>query len=204
MSPADYSSLGPGDTRPSDQERDQVLALLQEAYIAGRIDLAELEERQEKALSARYSREFIELLDGLPEGGELMRRLGAPVAAQETGGMFVPASYPVEPQRSLVVFGEKTLAIAPGQSSLHCRCVLGEQSMDLRGNFAPGVTVELAAPTVLGETTIYVPRGVRVINQTKTILAESKVKPEAMGDGSAGTLLLTGTLVLAELSVRLG
>ena len=64
-----------GRLRASDEERDYVLHILQQAHAAGRLGIEELNDRQDKALTTKYSDEFVELLEDLPEGREVVASL---------------------------------------------------------------------------------------------------------------------------------
>ena len=57
--------------RASDADRDAVLTILHEAYVAGRLDLDDLTHRQEQALAARYIDQLPELVADVPEGHAL-------------------------------------------------------------------------------------------------------------------------------------
>ncbi len=61
--------MNPGDpTLASDAERSDVVALLQQAHVAGRLDSTEVAERIEGALRSRTRGELADLLADLPEG----------------------------------------------------------------------------------------------------------------------------------------
>ena len=79
--------------RIGDADRNAALMVLQEAHAAGRLDLSELEERQERALEAKYRVELDDLIDDLPEGRALIAQSdGAPAGAPAVGarGSHVP------------------------------------------------------------------------------------------------------------------
>ena len=54
----------------------------------------------------------------------------------------------------------------------------------------------------MGGNEIYVPDGVRVIDRAVAIMAGNDSKPDAQGDGSNGTLVLTGFLFWGGNTVR--
>lgn len=65
--------------RAGDADRDAVLQILQQAHAEGRLSVEELGERQDRALQARFTDEFDDLVEDLPEGRELVAGV-APVS----------------------------------------------------------------------------------------------------------------------------
>ena len=57
---------------------------------------------------------------------------------------------------------------------------------------SPGAEIELSLSSIMGGHTVYVPEGVRVIDHSVNIMAGVHVSNEAAGDGSNGTLIITG------------
>lgn len=71
--------------RAGDADRDHALTIIQRAYEAGRLDLDEMRERQEKALKSKFTDELPALVADLPEGSELQLR--APSTSPTWGPM---------------------------------------------------------------------------------------------------------------------
>lgn len=192
---------GPHRVRTSDEERDYVLHLLQQAHAAGRLDLEELGQRQDDALAARYADEFIPLLEDLPEGQEVVAIL-RPRPTLRGAARFMPTF--AADQQSVAILSGKTVVPPRGTSSFHEMAFLGGDTLDLTQALAPGVVFVLESQCVLGGSTISVPPGVRVVDEMAGVLGGNTVKKKAQGDGSNGVLVLRGVNILGGHTVKLG
>lgn len=186
--------------RASDEERDYVLYLLQQAHGAGRIDIDEFEERQTKAFGARFTDEFIPLLDDLPEGREVVEALRPTPPPQQGPRILAPFN---NDSQSLAILGGKDVVVGYGQRSFHLMSFLGGDNLDLTRAMGPGVVMVIQSESVLGGGTITVPPGVHVVDETSNILGGNSVRKKARGDGSNGTLVLRGICVLGGHTVKL-
>jgi hypothetical protein len=74
MQPQSAAPAPSGPLRVGDADRERVVELLRGHAIAGRLDADELEERLERAYSARYGAELQAVLAELPTGPEHGRR----------------------------------------------------------------------------------------------------------------------------------
>lgn len=186
--------------RASDEERDYVLHVLQQAHAAGRLDVEELGERQDKALAAKYSEEFVSLVEDLPEGREVVAALRPSVAAQPGGPRAVAS--PGTSNSSLAILSGKELIVPPGVTSYHLMSFMGGDTVDLTRAMAPGVVMIIEAQSVLGGATIMVPPGVQVVDESSAFMGGNSVKRRAKGDGSNGTLVLRGFALLGGHTVK--
>ena len=181
--------------RASDADRDAVLTVLHEAYAAGRLDLDDLTQRQETALSARFIDQLPELVADVPEGRQidsrwnLGRRHGRAVAG-------------VQSRWTTTILTGRRIDLERGQS-IRNFAMLGGDDIYLRDALGPGVVLTLELPAILGGHNLHVPRGVRVVEETEAIAGGNSIRRSAQGDGSNGTLVLRGKLVLGGHSVRL-
>ncbi|GAA1397513.1 DUF1707 domain-containing protein [Luteococcus peritonei] len=171
--------------RAGDPERDHALRVLAEAHSAGRIDVGELAERQDRVLSSRFTDELDALVEDLPEAN----RLPAVPAVKHRGALQVPAGPDVGVS---AVMSGKDLCPPPGTRRLHGLQWWGGHTIDLSDCLGPGITVELELVAVMGGSTIRVPPGVRVEDRTFNIMAGNSVSRRARGDGSNGTVVLKG------------
>lgn len=190
--------------RASDAERDYVLYLLQQAHAAGRIDVEELGDRQDKALATRYSDEFIPLLEDLPEGQEvveILRPRPETPPAPRGAARFIP-TFRGDRESLAILSGKKILPIR-GTTSYHEMAFMGGDDFDLTDVMGPGVVFVLDAQCVLGGSTIHVPAGVHVVDEMTSVLGGNTIRKKAMGDGSNGTLVLRGTHILSGHTVKL-
>lgn len=191
-----------GGARASDEERDYVLSLLQDAYAEGRLTLEDMSERQSRALQATYRDEFVDLLRDLPGGDAAMsaiaeqQRSHPPVAFQRFG-----AAVPGTPQQATAFFGDKRLQLTPTSRRARARSFFGDTKVDACPAFAPGTVVEVDARMLCGDVQVYVPEGVRVEDRTTTVFGDVSIKKHAEGDGSNGTLLITGFLLFGDVEV---
>jgi hypothetical protein len=99
----------PPDLRASDAERERAVAELREHALAGRLTVEELDERSERAYSARTRGELDALLADLPRAGVVVRR-PTPRSQADPGGIgrrpFTYVSeHPVAPARALAHAG---------------------------------------------------------------------------------------------------
>lgn len=182
--------------RAGDADRDAVLTVLQRAHAAGRITVDELGERQDAALQARFTDEFAELVDDLPEGRDLARsaevRPPAPIPAPATPGAF-----------TFTVLTGRTVNVAPGTTLYRNFAWWGGDDIVLDEVMGPGVVVTLQLSAVMAGHDIFVPPGVRVIDESIAVMAGNDVEAPARGDGSNGTLILKGFLFWAGNDVKL-
>lgn len=171
--------------RASDADRERVLDLLQEAHAAGRLDLAELGQRQDAALAAKFTSDLNGLVADLPEAHNL------PAVPTAKG---VVASVPASGRSSsaFTMMTGNTVVLDPGQDRVRSFTMWGGTEVDLTEAMGPGVVVTVEASTLMGGTDIYVPTGVKVINKTFSFMGGSTVSPAARGDGSNGTLVVRG------------
>ncbi len=180
--------------RAGDADRDRILAILTDAHAAGRLDADELAERQDLALAARFSDDLDLLVVDLPEAGS--SALPVPSSYQSNSHQPAPANLPVpvgEPTVNVFsVMSGKDLRPAPGTRELRGLQWWGGDNIDLSDCMGPGVVVVVELVAVMAGSTILVPPGVRVVDQTFNVMAGNSVKRKAQGDGSNGTLVLKG------------
>lgn len=197
----------PDDTVPSkrlragDADRDAILQVLQQAHAEGRLSIEELGDRQDEALRATYTDQFDGLVADLPEGRGLMTAGESVVAARR------PAPLPAtgEPERTTVTFmSGRDIAIEPGTRRYRNFAWWGGDNIDLTQAMGPGVVVTLELHAIMAGSDIYVPEGVRVLDESLAIMAGNDIDREARGDGSNGTVVLKGFLWWAGHDVKLG
>lgn len=192
--------------RAADSDRDAVLQVLMEAHAAGRLDLAELDERQNLVIGSRYLDELQPLVADLPEGQSMVMMTGPHqgrgLAAFQSSQ--VPGIYDQAPTLSTVaVMSGKNLKPQRGVEKISSFQFWGGDDIDLTEAFGPGVTITFEAVAIMGGSTIVVPEGVRVQDDTVNIMAGNDVKSRAQGDGSNGVLVLSGFSMMAGHSVKL-
>lgn len=184
--------------RAGDADRDRILAVLQDAYEAGRLGLDELSERQERALRSVYTDDLAPLVADLPEVADDDR--GAPVPRHSA----LPETAASPTTTSVTVMSGRDVLLESGVHEVTDFAWWGGNNYDLREALGPGRTVTLNLHAVMGGHNIYVPEGVRVVDQSLAIMAGNDIDAHAQGDGSNGTLILKGFLWWAGSDVKLG
>lgn len=204
--------------RAADQDRDAALAVLGAAHSSGRLDPTEVDERQSQVLGAKFLDELLEPISDLPEGAELTIRIhrqlgtgdisagaGPLVPAGASGSSEIlpakPGSGPVE--NSLAILSGREIEVAGGTPEVRTFALMGGDEVYLTDALGPGVEITVNTVAVMAGNDIYVPGGVRIIDKTVNIMAGNDIKREARGDGSNGTLVLTGFSLMAGHDVKL-
>lgn len=210
--------------RAGDAERDAVLEVLTEAHAAGRLDPDEVDERQKLALRSRFVDELPDLIDDLPEGDTLAARLQSQAdqaAGRGTGSAVVPRAQrgvpavrgrgEVVPARtgawsddnSIAIMSGREIEVSPGTTIFRTYTLMGGDDVYLTDAMGPGVEVTLESYAMWAGNTVYVPGGVRIIDRTVNIMAGNDISRKAQGDGSNGTVILTGFSLMAGHDVKL-
>ena len=213
--PSAGDSDRPRKLRASDQDRDAVLDVLSSAHASGRLDPTELDERQEATMATKFLAELPDLIDDLPEGDELVARLRAEAGidlGHGTSGTalshrrkHIPPATPGtgKPVYDIAVLGGSAKTIVAGTSKVETYALMGGSEIYLHEVMGPGVELRLTNVAIMGGHDIYVPAGVKVIDNTVNFLAGNDVARNASGDGSNGTLILEGFNLMAGHDVKL-
>ncbi len=182
--------------RAGDADRDAVLRVLQEAHAAGRLGVEELAERQEGVLEARYFDELLPVVADLPEARSLAG--GTPTPAPPPA-RAVGATTPL----TITLMSGRAVDVAPGTAVYRNFAWWGGDQIYLGDALGPGVVLTLNLSAVMAGHDIYVPEGVRIVDETLAIMAGNDIDGDARGDGSNGTLILRGFLWWAGHEVHL-
>lgn len=187
--------------RAGDADRDAVLQVLQQAHAEGRLSLEEMGERQDQVLRAKYLDQFADVVDDLPEGRELVSADSGELAPRRPAGP--PARG--EPERTTVTFmSGRDITIESGTKHYTNFAWWGGDNVDLTTAMGPGVVITLELHAIMAGHDIYVPEGVRVLDESIAIMAGNDIDRAAYGDGSNGTVILKGFLWWAGHDVKLG
>ena len=150
----DVSPDRPPGVRPSDSDREAVVARLQDAVGEGRIDLDEFGQRAEAAYAAVTTADLDRLLADLPAHG---------LPPVEIVGARAPESL-------TSVFGGVRLAGASAPQ--RAGTVFGDVRVDLRGLRTDADRVELRLSTVFGDIEVIVSEGVDAELQGWTVFGD--------------------------------
>lgn len=186
--------------RAGDADRDAVLEILQRAHGEGRLGIDELGERQDRALEAKYTDELTDLVDDLPGGRAVVVDADSGIAPRHSA---LPAAGPPE-RTSFSIMSGRDVTIEPGTRHYLNFAWWGGDNLDLTHAMGPGVVITLELHAIMAGHNIYVPEGVRVVDDSLAIMAGNDIDREARGDGSNGTVILKGFLWWAGHDVKLG
>lgn len=148
----------PPSRRPSDAERERVVARLAEGLAEGRITLDELEQRVERAYGAQSAGELDGLMRDLPEPSPASAAR-APVRwrVEVMGGSDLTGRFRV---------GERLRSVA----------LMGGGTIDLRGAELSGEGLDVLAVAVMGGIDILVPDTVEVDTSGLAIMGGNDVR----------------------------
>jgi hypothetical protein len=175
--------------RASDADRDQVTTLLHAAYAEGRITDDELDVRTEAALQARtfddlyaVTADLVPMVDPTP---------------------VVSSPAQTEPDRVVAIVGD-TKRVGPWRvhPHTHIKSVVGAVELDLTEAIFETPVIEISCAVFAGEVTIRVNPGTNVQMLATGIIGETSVKNVGVPDPSMPTVVIKGTAVVGEISVR--
>lgn len=186
--------------RAGDNERDAVLSVLAQAHTDGRLSVEEMGERQDVVLNAIYVDQLGEVVGDLPEGRALQPARSD--QSLERRAAEPPAT--AKPETTTVTFlSGKDVVVRPGTRKLRNFAWWGGDDIDLTSVMGPGVEITLELNAVMAGHNIYVPEGVRVVDESLAIMAGNDIHRGARGDGSNGTLIIRGFLWWAGHDIKL-
>ena len=195
--------------RASDADRDEVIDVLDTALQRGRLSDAEHQTRRDAAREAVYVDDLPALIHDLPEGTALRNdldvRSGKEIALYEppTGSAVAPVPGSGAVSNNIAILSGSDVIVAPGTPVVRTYCFMGGDDLDLTDALGPGVELTVESYSLWGGNDIFVPQGVRVIDQTTNLLAGNDIDYDARGDGSGGTVILKGVSVMAGHDVHL-
>ncbi|WP_151952459.1 DUF1707 domain-containing protein [Brevibacterium sp. Marseille-P9724] len=199
--------------RASDRDRDDVLQVISNAHVAGRLSPEDLDERQNAILACIYLHELLPIIHDIPEGREIESRIREETNAPKPGG----TSSAVQPKNAVVparpgdgptvtdiaVLGGSSKSIAANTPQVTSFALMGGSDLYLSEVCGPGAEITIFSMNTMGGSDIYVPAGVRIIDHSVNILGGNDIKPNAFGDGSNGTLIIKGFNLMGGNDVHL-
>jgi hypothetical protein len=183
--------MNPGQLRVSDADRDQVTEVLHAAYADGRISLDEHAERTSAALEAKTFDDLARLTDDL-----------VPAAAPKPAPLsLVPDSGQPDRITAMLAESKRKGPLTVGRSLL-VNVIAGSAVVDLTEATFTAPEVEISCIQFLGSITIRVRPGTTVRIEAANVLGDSSVKNIGEPDSGEPTLVVRGTNILGEISVR--
>lgn len=157
--PAERAPSATPDTTPraSDAERNQAIDRLRAAYVEGRLDQEEFDERSSSALKARTIGQLERLFDDLPtsyHGTPVYHaHAGAPVVRPGPGGNRLSIGIMSGVDR------KGPWRVPPDSTAF---ALMGGVQLDLRGAILSAQVTTITAVAIMGGIEIIVPPGIRV------------------------------------------
>ena len=178
-----------GQLRASDADRDKVTELLHAAYADGRISYDEHSERTAAALTARTFDDLTGLTVDL-----------VPTVSQRA---LVAVPDLTETDRVTAMLAE-TKRVGPWSvpRTINVNVVLGSALVDLTEAMFTSRQVEINCTQFLGGIVVRVPPGTTVRVEAANILADTSVKHVGEPDDAQPVVVIRGTNILGDISVR--
>lgn len=175
-------------------ERDAVLEVLSLAYADGQLDHEEFTERQEKCLVAKFDDELVPLMADLPAARAVAQQ------SQPTGPVIAADARAAQ---EFAFMGGKDIYLDAHTPTVTSFAFMGGNQIHTCLVMGPGVTIELSLSSIMGGHDVFVPEGVRIVDQSTNVMGGVEIKKRARGDGSNGTLIIRGFNLMGGVSVRL-
>ncbi|MGH3386866.1 MAG: DUF1707 SHOCT-like domain-containing protein [Nocardioidaceae bacterium] len=195
-SPEEHPDL---DLRVSHQDRDRVAEQLRDAAGDGRLDLDELEDRLERALTAKTYRDLEPLTADLPSARHaVVRRPSTSPESTRIGGT------PTQHRSQAILSESKRTGAWVVPASYTATSVLGQVELDLRDASFEQSEVEIRCSSILGEIKVLVRPDVTVIDQVGTFLGEFKLRDKRRAEpppAGGPVVRISGHAVLGSVTV---
>ncbi|RRD03719.1 DUF1707 domain-containing protein [Arachnia propionica] len=176
-------------------ERDAVLEVLSLAYADGQLDHEEFTQRQEVCLNAKFDDELATLTADLPAARAVMP------AVQPAAAPLIAAD--ARSAQEIAFMSGKDIHLDAHTPTVTSFAFMGGNAIHTAGVMGPGVTIEISLSAMWGGHDVFVPKGVRVIDQSVNIMGGVEIKKRARGDGSNGTLIIRGFNLMGGTTVKL-
>jgi hypothetical protein len=175
--------------RASDQDRDQVAAVLGDAMATGRLTSVELAERMEAAYAAKTLAELVPLTADLPATA------GSATPSQAVESQQVAATFSKVIRRGRWVAGRHTTL----------RSRFGALIVDLSDAVLPGREITVEIDALFGKAIVTVPRNARILDEGGALFGKRTVTSgasDADADGDGPLIRLTGQARFGKIAVR--
>lgn len=97
----------------------------------------------------------------------------------------------------------REVLVEPGTRDISCLSFWGGNDYDLTQAMGPGRIVTMELNSIMGGCNVYVPPGVRIVDQSASVMGGNGIKSKAQGDGSNGTVVLKGLNLMGGNDVKL-
>ncbi len=179
--------------RASDADRDRYAAVLQQAFVDGRLSQSEYNDRLGLVMEAKTYGELQPLIADLPSDNLPVPRPAADLVPATPSGPPMVAVFSGVERKGVWALPEDNYAVA----------VFGSVEIDLREAQIAATENEIRAFAILGSVEIIVPKGMRVDLNGIGILGEfSRSKATASPDPNAPLIRVSGLAFLGSVTVK--
>jgi hypothetical protein len=186
--------------RVSDSEREQIVELLGQAAVEGRLTLDEYAERATSAHAARTRGELAKLTDDLPvvRPRTTTGMPGTALAGSALSGTVEPA-----PERLVAIFGnESRKGHWPVPERLEARSVFGDCHIELQDAQLQHPVTVIEATAIFGAVTVFVPEGVDVRLSGSAVFGSKESKLQGRPEPGAPVVEVRARVVFGAVTVR--
>lgn len=184
--------------RASDADREAAIATINRALAEGRLNPAEHAQRVSQAERARTQPELNVLTSDLVaiqdshHADDVTLRLG--------GAAVTPTIYGSNSISAFLSTKERQGSwVVPTQ--LAANSVMGTIKLDLREASFESLDVTINISCIMGEVKVWVPEGTEVVDETKVVLSDVKLKKLSPARPGRPRIVFTGLLIMGDLIV---
>lgn len=183
--------------RASDADRGAAIAIIQRGYAEGRLTEAEHRDRVQRAQAARSQPELNVLTSDLMIVQDTHH--ADDLGLRPNGGL-APTLYGSNQILALLSTKQRdgTWVVPP---RLSVNPLLGTVKLDMRAASFESQDVTLEISGFMGELKIWLPEGVEVIDDTRTIMSDVKLKKLSPARPGRPRLVLTGLLLMSDVTI---
>lgn len=194
----------PDHLRCGDEDRRVVEKVLSTAYADGRLSLDEHDERLTAVWQAKTFGELRPIIDDLVTPEQHARQaLAASVPDGRPRAVVDTVGAQPESDRITAILGSHKRLDSPWRfrEYTNITTVMGDAKLDLRQATFEAMTSEINVMIIMGEVTLIVPAGVRVRDETSSVMAEVTMKGLAPEE-SGPEIVLRGAVIMGEIKVQ--
>lgn len=188
--------------RASDADRGMVNEVLTTAYAEGRITREELDERTSQVLAAKTFEDLAPITADLMPSGRVAV-YSSPVPVQREDGHLAVGGPGFEHEADRLSAHLSTQRRANLRLRKHSSVstIMGEVSADLVDGAMEAAHCTINLQVVMGEVNLFIPAGVRVINNASVMLGEINLRGIPAGTLDDPSITLTGSVLMGEVNV---
>ncbi len=200
--PVTANRLPAGQLRISDADRSMVSDVLTTAYADGRITRDELDERTTQVLAAKVFDDLSPITaDLMPKQVAAVYSTPTPARTSHHSVQISPAALHQEPSRISAILSSQKRPQYRLHTQAQVSAIMGEVKLDLTEGAMESEHCTINLQLVMGELTLHVPEGIRIINRLNPIMGEVNLKGIPASNVDDPSITLVGSLVMSEVNV---